>query len=214
MRGVKVLIRKGAEADLYLEDWYGIKIVKKVRIPKTYRLPQLDFEIRRSRTIHEAQIMHDAKLAGVPTPTIYFIDVNQNFIVMEYIKGQRIKEILNFISSEERKRLCRYIGELIGRLHQKRIVHGDLTTSNMILDKKEKIFFIDFGLSEYSDELEKRGVDIHLMKRALQSTHYKHAKECFNSIIEGYANIIGHKIAREVVERVEEIVKRGRYSVK
>lgn len=209
-----MLIRKGAEANLYLEDWYGIRVIRKVRIPKSYRLSQLDFEIRRSRTIHEAQVMHDAKLAGVPTPTIYFIDVNRTFIVMEYIEGMRVKETLSLLSSEERRKLCRGIGKLIGSLHGNGIIHGDLTTSNMIITKNEKMFFIDFGLSEYSEEVEKRGVDIHLMKRALQSTHYKYARECFNSVMEGYTIEIGHETAKEVVKRIGEIEKRGRYSVK
>jgi len=209
-----VLIRKGAEADLYLEDWYGLKVIRKVRIPKSYRLPQLDFEIRRSRTVHEAQMMHDAKLAGVPTPTIYFIDVDRTLITMEYLEGLRVKEILNSLPTEERRVLCRGAGRLIGRLHGKGIIHGDLTTSNMIVAKNGKMSFLDFGLSEYSEEVEKRGVDIHLMKRALQSTHYKHARDCFNSVMEGYTVEVGREAAGEVVERVGEIDKRGRYSVK
>lgn len=209
-----MLLRKGAEANLYLEDWYGLTVIKKARIRKTYRLHQIDFEIRRNRTVHEAQIMHDAKRAGVPTPMIYFIDVNRAFIVMEHIEGPRVKEILNTLPSTERRRLCRHIGGLIGKLHRRGIIHGDLTTSNMIRGKNERVFFIDFGLAEYSMEVEKRGVDLHLMKRALGSTHYAHAKECFNSIMEGYTLEVGGTNSTDVITRVGEIAKRGRYSVK
>ena len=209
-----MLIRKGAEANLYVEEWYGLRVIKKARIPKAYRLHQIDLEIRRSRTAHEAQILHEAKQAGVPTPIIYFIDVNRAFIVMEHVEGPRVKEILNTLSSTDRRRLCRHIGGLIGKLHRKGIIHGDLTTSNMIRGKNERVFFIDFGLAEYSMEVEKRGVDIHLMKRALESTHYTHAKECFNAIIEGYILEVGDKNSEDVVTRVGEIAKRGRYSVK
>jgi len=166
-----MLVRKGAEANLYLEEWYGIKVIKKVRIPKSYRLRQIDYEIRRSRTVHEAQIMSDAKRAGVPTPTIYLIDVKRTTLIMEYVEGPRVKEILNLLHSQERKVLCRQIGGLIGQLHGKGIIHGDLTTSNMIIGQTKKIYFIDFGLAEYSVDVEKRGVDLHLMKRALESTH-------------------------------------------
>ena len=207
-----MLVRKGAEANLYLEEWYGLKVIKKVRMPKSYRLRQIDYEIRRSRTVHEAQIMSDAKRAGVPTPIIYLIDVKRTSIVMEYIEGPRVKEILNLLPSQERKELCRRIGGLIGQLHGKGIIHGDLTTSNMIIGQNEKIFFIDFGLAEYSVEVEKRGVDLHLMKRALESTHYPHAKECFTSIIAGYAMEVTSKNSEEVVKRVREIAQRGRYS--
>ena len=207
------LIRKGAEADLYLEDWYGLKIIRKVRKTKAYRLPSLDFEIRRGRTSHEAQIMHDAKLIGVPTPTIYLVDMGATTIFMEYIEGIRVKEALNDLSSSERESLCKVLGHLIGRLHRKGIIHGDLTTSNMIVSENGKVSLIDFGLSEYSEELEKRGVDLLLMKRALQSTHYAYARECFNAVIDGYAREMGSEVAREVVERVEEIEKRGRYAI-
>jgi TP53 regulating kinase-like protein len=207
-----MLVRKGAEANLYLEEWYGIKVIKKVRISKSYRLRQIDYEIRRSRTVHEAQIMSDAKRAGVPTPIIYLIDVKRTTLIMEYVEGPRVKEILNLLPSQERKVLCRRIGGLIGQLHGKGIIHGDLTTSNMIIGQNKKIFFIDFGLAEYSVEVEKRGVDLHLMKRALESTHYPHAKECFTSIIAGYANEVTSENAEEVVKRVREITQRGRYS--
>ena len=207
-----MLVKKGAEANLYLEEWYNLKVIKKVRIPKSYRLHQIDYEIRRSRTVHEAQIMSDAKRAGVPTPIIYLIDVKRTTLVMEYVDGPRVKERLNQLPSQDRKVLCRRIGGLIGQLHRKGIIHGDLTTSNMILGQNDKIFFIDFGLAEYSVEVEKRGVDLHLMKRALESTHYPHAKECFTSIITGYASVVTKKNAEEVVKRVREIAQRGRYS--
>lgn len=207
------LIRKGAEADLYLEDWYGLKVIRKMRKAKAYRLPQLDSEIRHGRTSHEAQIIHDAKLAGVPTPTIYLVDMEATTIIMEYIEGPRVKEALNNLSSGERESLCRVLGQLIGRLHRKGIIHGDLTTSNMIVSKNGKVFLIDFGLAEYSEELEKRGVDFLLVKRALQSTHYAYARECFNAVIDGYVMEMGREVAGEVVERVEEIEKRGRYAI-
>src|SRR5512137_2919272 len=136
------LIRKGAEADLYLDDWYGIKVIRKIRTIKEYRLPILDQSIRNERTIHEAQIMHDAKLAGVPTPTIYFIDLATTTIIMEYIDGKRLKDILNELPLYERKKICETLGNFIGRLHRKKIIHGDLTTSNIIVDQNSKIFFI------------------------------------------------------------------------
>ena len=103
------------------------------------------------------------------------------------------------------------IGELIGRLHKNGIIHGDLTTSNMILNSEGTIFFVDFGLGEKSKELEARGVDLHLMKRALQSTHFRFAEECFNSVIEGYSKVLGCETAKNVLDKIKQIEKRGRY---
>ncbi len=206
-----MLIKKGAEANLYLENWHGKKVIIKERIPKKYRLPVLDERIRTYRTVHEPQLMHEAKKAGVPTPTIYMVDLAKKSIIMEYVEGKQVKRILNQLSAKERIELCRKIGILIGRLHKNGIIHGDLTTSNMILTSNGKIYFVDFGLGEFSKELEAKGVDLHLMKRALQSTHYLFAEESFNAVLEGYAEAVGEVEAKKVLEKIREIELRGRY---
>jgi TP53 regulating kinase-like protein len=206
-----MLIKKGAEANLYLEEWQGRKVIMKQRLPKAYRLSQLDSAVRTQRTLHEPVLIHRAKEAGVPTPTIYMIDLAKSNIIMEYIEGQQIKKILNTMPTKERTRLCRHVGKLIGCLHKNGIIHGDLTTSNMILTPYGKIVFVDFGLGEFSDELEIRGVDLHLMKRALQSTHHKYAKQCFEAITHGYAETAGKEATAKVLEKIQEIERRGRY---
>ncbi|MBS7643378.1 Kae1-associated serine/threonine protein kinase [Candidatus Bathyarchaeota archaeon] len=206
-----VLIKKGAEANLYLEEWHGIKVIVKQRLQKMYRHPVLDMEIRRFRTAHEAELLHYAKVGGVPTPTIYLIDMMNTTIIMQYIIGEQVKRVLDKLDSRSRVRLSVEIGKLVGRLHQRGIIHGDLTTSNIILTPSGKIYFIDFGLGEYSTEVEARGVDLHLMRRALQSTHYRLARECFPAILNGYSMILGENTAEEVWKRVREIEKRGRY---
>jgi len=207
-----LLIRKGAEADLYQDCWLGLKVVRKVRKAKAYRIPQLDFEIRGSRTGSEAQLIHDAKRAGVPTPLIYMVDPATTTIIMQFVEGPRVREALDLMSPRDREALCQRIGMLMGRLHSSGIVHGDLTTSNIIISG-ETVFLIDFGLAEYSQELEKRGIDLLLMKRSLQATHYLCAKECFDSVVRGYADVMGEDISREVLKRVDEIVRRGRYAI-
>jgi TP53 regulating kinase-like protein len=183
----------------------------KRRFSKTYRLPALDKTIRVQRSVHEPQVIHRAKEAGVPTPTIYLVDLANANIIMEFIEGKQVKQILNDLSQTERISLCRHIGTLIGRLHSRGIIHGDLTTSNMILTPHGKVFFVDFGLSELSNELEVRGVDLHLMKRALQSTHYRYAKECFEAVVAGYSEVVGKDAAKDVLNKIREIERRGRY---
>ena len=206
-----VLIKKGAEASLYLEFWNKRKVVMKRRHPKKYRIPELDLLIRSQRTLHEPNIIHNAKEAGVPTPTIFKVDVADANIIMEFVEGKQVKEILDTVSKEERLILCKLIGDLIGRLHRNGIIHGDLTTSNMILTPNGKVVFVDFGLSERSIELEPMGVDLHLMKRTLQSTHYKYAKECFKAVMVGYEKALGKEDTKKVTVKIREIEKRGRY---
>ena len=205
------LLKKGAEASLFFSEWHHRKAIIKVRFPKRYRPPQLDEQIRNYRTVHEPQLMHEAKIAGVATPLIYMVDVPQSSIVMEYIEGLQVKQILNKTSKLNRHSMCVQIGQSIGHLHSHGLIHGDLTTSNMIQTFKGKLVFVDFGLGEKNTELEAKGVDLHLLKRALQSTHYQFWEECLESVLCGYSSILGIEGAEKVYEKIREIERRGRY---
>lgn len=211
------LIKKGAEANLYLEDFVKVlhpagagKVIVKHRISKRYRVPQLDRQLRESRTALEAKLFADAKAAGVPTPAVYEIDRAGMRVVMEFIDGKQVKLILSGLRPAARRKLCYIIGKQIARLHKAGMVHGDLTTSNMILTPQGKVFFVDFGLGEYDPSLEARGVDLHLLKRAFQSTHFDIAGEAYRAVLTGYKRELG-KGADEAIERAEEIERRGRY---
>jgi len=207
----KTLFKKGAEASLYLADWHKRRVIIKMRIPKKYRSPVLDEQIRSYRTVHEPQLIHEAKAAGVPTPLIYMVNVAESSITMEYIEGQQVKQLLNKVSKAKRHDICVKIGESIAKLHTHGLIHGDLTTSNMILSTKGKLFFVDFGLGEKNGELEAQGVDLHLLKRALQSTHYLFWEDCFQNVLCGYTSVLGVELAEKVYEKIREIEKRGRY---
>ena len=207
-----VLIRKGAEASIFLEEWYGRQVVMKTRLPKAYRVDLLDSSIRLARTSHEAHLLHDSKRAGVPAPTVYEVNTATCTIIMEYVQGPRLKEAFFKMDKSNLKRTCVLVGSLIGRLHSSGIVHGDLTTSNMILRDGAKLFFIDFGLSGYSNELEARGVDLLLMSRALKSTHFALHSRAFQAVVDGYRRAVGRNETECVLAKVHEIEARGRYS--
>jgi TP53 regulating kinase-like protein len=207
----QTLLKKGAEASLFLADWHGRRVVIKKRLPKMYRAEKLDVTIRTYRTVHEPQLMSEAKKAGVPTPLILQVDVKNAMIIMEFVEGKQLKWLLEDFSTEERQDACMRVGELIGKLHRNGVIHGDLTTSNMILNSEGKIFLVDFGLGERNMETEGRGVDLHLMKRALQSTHFQFAEECFAAVAKGYATVLGAGEAKDVLAKVREIERRGRY---
>ncbi|MHA1146290.1 MAG: KEOPS complex kinase/ATPase Bud32 [Candidatus Helarchaeota archaeon] len=202
-----MLFKKGAEANLYKETWNGKSIVRKVRLPKKYRIPELDLQIRQARTVREAKLLSDARKSGVPTPVVYFIDLKNSSLFLEFIEGTRVKEAFN-VGRNDLDNLCYQIGASVGKLHEKGIVHGDLTTSNMIL-KDNLVYFIDFGLGQYSRNIEDFGVDLHLLHRALISTHYKQEGQFFPRILKAYS---GHCTKYEkVLNRIEEIETRGRY---
>jgi TP53 regulating kinase-like protein len=207
-----MLIRKGAEANIFLEDWHGRQVVMKTRLPKAYRVNRLDSSIRLARTSREAHLLHDSKRAGVPTPTVYEVDTATCTIIMDYVNGPRLKEALFEMDDSDLRRTCCLVGSLVGRLHSGGIVHGDLTTSNMILRDADELFFIDFGLSGYSDEPEARGVDLLLMNRAFKSTHFALHSRGFEAVLDGYRRVIGRKGTECALTKMHEIEKRGRYS--
>jgi TP53 regulating kinase-like protein len=207
----QTLLKKGAEASLFLKSWHGRKVIVKTRLPKRYRPAELDAKIRSYRTAHEPQLMHEAKRAGVPTPTIFLVDLKNTTITMEYVEGKQVKQVLPHLPRKQQRELCVRIGVLIGKLHRQGLVHGDLTTSNMILTGGDKIFLVDFGLGEKNVEVEARGVDLHLMKRALQSTHYQFAEDCFKHVLKGYSEVLSVEDAGKVFEKIREIERRGRY---
>ncbi|WP_258084361.1 Kae1-associated kinase Bud32 [Thermococcus thermotolerans] len=213
------LIKQGAEAKIYLadfEEFFGVdllpgeKVVIKHRIPKRYRIKEIDTKLRKERTVREARVLHRAKKFGVNCPYVYEVDMREMKIAMEFIDGERLKELLERLPMEERLRLCREIGRQIGRLHEAGIVHGDLTTSNMIL-RDGKVYLIDFGLADFDSTLEARGVDLHLLKRAMESTHYTWFERGFEAVLGGYAEIRGEGAREEIEVKIEEIESRGRY---
>ena len=185
-----------------------MQVVKKQRISKSYRIKEIDTSLISSRTREEAKLMIEARLHGVAVPIIYDVDLQGGVITMEYLKGKRLKDILNNIDETERKRLCTKIGVSIARLHNHDIIHGDITTSNMIL-LNDQIHLIDFGLGCKDTELELKGVDLHVLMEAFSSTHCLYP-QCFDYVLDGYKQEYRGD-AQKVITKIEEIVRRGRY---
>ena len=189
------IIASGAEAVITLfED-----TIIKTRAQKRYRLPEIDENIRRERTRTEARLISEARRCGVPTPIIR--DITDFEIKMEYINGTALKNIIDPLLSEQ-------TGELVGKLHTCGLIHGDLTTSN-ILFKDEKLYLIDFGLAYTDRTVEARGVDIHVLFQTFESTHENH-EMLIDAFITGYRKTF--KFADDALERVKEIESRGRYA--
>lgn len=202
------ILRRGAEAILYLDKFGNEQVLVKERIKKGYRISELDDLLRKQRTKTESRLINEASRAGVKTPRIIDTDEKDAKITMEFIDGRRVKDVLNNMSREQTERICELIGESVARLHSADIVHGDLTTSNMIL-RDNNVYFIDFGLAGFSKRSEDKATDLHLLHQALKSTHFAISEQCWKAILKSYSkNFNG---ASDVLKRIEEIGKRGRY---
>ncbi len=202
--------RVGAEARLDSSVWMGREVVFKQRVVKGYRHPTLDKSLQTFRIKNEVRLMLDARSAGIAVPIIYSIDLAQNRIVMEEIKGARVKDALEELPKEEAEEVARKVGEIAGRLHAADIVHGDLTTSNMLLEG-DRLVTIDFSLGSKTSELEDKGVDMHLLEEAFHSAHYRRI-ELFELVKDSYVRT--YPKGGDVLKKVKEIEKRGRYTRK
>jgi Kae1-associated kinase Bud32 len=200
------ILHQGAEAILYLDK---SNLVKE-RIKKSYRHPTIDLNKRKYPTRREYKLLRKGIEIGLNVPKPIDFDETEMKVVMEYIKGDVLKETLDNYKEDKRKEVTKLIGQQIALMHDNNIIHGDLTTSNMIL-KKNEVFLIDFGLGSISLKSEDKAVDLHLLKQALESKHYKHYEELYHSFLQGYKKSKNYK---ETLERLEKVESRGRYKRK
>ncbi|KAI0179576.1 tyrosine protein kinase [Hypoxylon sp. FL1284] len=248
------LVTQGAEARLYKTTYLlpSIPSALKYRPPKAWRHPILDARLTRHRILAEARILAKCRREGVPVPAVYAADEAAGWLMMEWISGAPARVGINEWlrrrkQSEEAQghegdavavtgdkeqdndlvALMRRIGGAVGRMHKVGIVHGDLTTSNLMLRPWEKgkepsnghtpshdglldgdIVIIDFGLASQSSSDEDRAVDLYVLERAFASTHPR-AERLFSAILESsYREAF--KQAPVVLKKLEEVRMRGR----
>jgi len=197
--------KQGAEAVLKKTSYLGMDSVLKERQQKKYRHAKLDEKIRKERTSLESRLINRAKTAGVRTPAIYSIDRKGTAILMEFVEGRRMKEALN---RKNHKELLKELGKNIAALHNNSIIHGDLTTSNIILHNK-KLVFVDFGLGYNSSKNEDKATDLLVFKKTFNATHF--------AIANGWRELLRAYVANadgggEIAEKIPEIEAKTRYS--
>jgi TP53 regulating kinase-like protein len=194
---------KGAESNIYLTNWYDKMAISKIRIPKAYRQGTLDEDLRRRRTISESRMLSLAKKFGLRTPYIYFVDPFRAEIVMEFVPGTQASKVLT-------STICSNIGKFVSTLHLHNIIHGDLTPTNFITNRK--ITMVDMGLSFYSRRMEDKAMDIRLFKEILKSTFHNSFSKFFNEFLAGYQSV-NSKELEKILQRIDIIESRKRYAV-
>jgi Kae1-associated kinase Bud32 len=205
------LLYRGAEADLFTYEMGPWTAVLKKRVRKTYRSMELDKRIRKERTAREALAMHTAKQLGVRTPTLLEVNSSDCSISMTFIHGDSARNGLDSISPSDSRVILRDLGRQVGLLHNGDIVHGDLTTSNILIDRSLKTHMIDFGMSSHTDEAEDMGVDLHLLERSIATSHTGDTGASMRAFSEGYTESVGGVWARAAFKKAVMISKRGRY---
>jgi len=178
----------------------------------------------------------------VPVPAVYALDEANGWIMMEWIDGEVVRIRLNEwiklrkavgtgegMDEGELKDLMVRVGRVVGSLHKTGIVHGDLTTSNLMLRPHKfqitngndtatghdqvgklldgEIVLIDFGLASQSTQDEDRAVDLYVLERAFGSTHPQ-AESLFGEVLKAYGE--SFRGADVVLKRLEDVRMRGR----
>lgn len=203
-------LHRGAEADLFISQMPPWKVVVKRRVRKSYRNEQLDAGIRKERTVRESSIIHESKIAGTRTPSILGLDLEHSSIIMTFVEGSIARDVVDSMIGTERSSILEELGRQVGHLHSAGIVHGDLTTSNIILSSDSEPFLIDFGMAGRSTEPEDFGTDLHLLQRSLTATHALDPASSLRRVAKGYREVVG-KDAEPSLRKAAEISRRGRY---
>lgn len=187
------MVIRGAEAVI---EFTGSEAVKK-REKKNYRHPELDEKLRTERTDREVRLLKKARKYNVAVPEV--VEDSEDSFKMEKVEGEKLRDNLKEEYFEK-------LGEEVARLHDIDVIHGDLTTSNVIVGEELKV--IDFGLAFQSDRIEDKAVDIHLLKQVLESSHSEKVEDLWNAFAEGYQSF---EDSSQVLEQLEEVEQRGRY---
>uniref|UniRef100_A0A8C8SIJ5 non-specific serine/threonine protein kinase n=1 Tax=Pelusios castaneus TaxID=367368 RepID=A0A8C8SIJ5_9SAUR len=210
------LVQQGAEARIYRGRFLGRAAVAKLRFPKRYRHPALEERLSRRRTTQEARALLRCRRAGISAPVVYFVDYVSNCIYLEDIVGsttvrdyiisiqQNGKDMSNLLLLAEK------IGETLARMHDEDLIHGDLTTSNVLLRppaEELELVLIDFGLSFISSLPEDKGVDLYVLEKAFLSTH-PNTGMLFEALLKKYSTT--SKKSSPVIKKLDEVRLRGR----
>ena len=192
------IIARGAEAIIY-ED--GDEIIKH-REKKKYRLPEIDIPMRKSRTKREFTALSACSRAGLNVPKPIKVSAEGDKLYMEKIAGEQFDSAFSVEKTSD-------VGALLAAISKLGIVHGDLTTAN-ILVKEGQVYLIDFGLSYFSKKDEDRATDLFLFKNALKSRHPDDAKKAYRLFIEAYEVAMGKEF-KGIETHLKDIERRGRY---
>jgi N6-L-threonylcarbamoyladenine synthase/protein kinase Bud32 len=196
MKNKGSLLSEGAEAKVFIVKAFGMEILVKSRLPKDYRIKEIDDSIRKRRTKIESRVMYRLNRAGVRAPRLFAAGVFS--IYYEKLDGKLMKD------SSLGSKMLKKCGMLLAEIHNAGISHGDFTPANIIISHGTP-YVIDFGLSEVRNSSEEMGIDLLLMKRSVSSSMFK-------KFMEGYAETARNP--KPVIDKLEEIEKRGRYQIR
>ena len=214
----------GAEAEVWSGIWMGKPAVRKLRRPRGWRHPNLEKRLGFRRMLSEARLLIRAQKVGLEVPAIWDLDLDNGVLIMERLPGRPLIELLrdDKSSSEDIQSSLYNSGALVRRLHRLAITHGDLSTNNILIDDNSNAYLVDFGLASVEYEIERFGIDLHVIDEILGASHpsIEGAIEIF---LQGYIDeevklgptveLSGGMVpdAKSILTRLEQVRSRVRY---
>ena len=213
----------GAEAEVWKGTWFGRPAVRKQRRPRSWRHPNLDHRLGVRRMISEARLLIRTRKAGLSVPCVWDLDYDGGQLILEHLDGRPLIELLNDneTTALHAESVLHRVGAAVRALHRVATTHGDLSSNNILIDG-EDVHLIDFGLASVEYDVERFGIDLHVLDEILGASHpqwegaidwvvagYMAAEEACGPapVLHGGAG----PTAREVHTRLEDIRTRVRY---
>jgi Kae1-associated kinase Bud32 len=198
------LMHRGAEAVVHAGTWMGRDAVLKKREPRTWRHPDLDARLTKSRLSAEARLLARLARAGLPVPTLLAIDAGEGWIITSRMPG---RPLFTSLREGADPAMLHGVGVEIRRMHADGVTHGDLTTHNILWHIEEGLSIIDLGLARITDEVETMGLDLQVLNECLKASHPS-IRGGMDRVIEGY---LSNGEGKDVVNRFNAIQARVRY---
>ena len=213
----------GAEAEVWKGEWFGHAAVRKQRRPRSWRHPDLDHRLGVRRMVSEARLLIRMRKAGLSVPAVWDLDYEGGQLIIQHLEGDPLIDVLNAEDAEAERiqSILGGVGRAVRRLHREAATHGDLSSNNILVDG-DTIHLIDFGLASIEYDVERFGIDLHVLDEILGASHPQWP-EAIDWVIEGYLAeeealgpapaLQGGAVpsAKEVFTRLEDVRTRVRY---
>ncbi|MBN1581494.1 MAG: serine/threonine protein kinase [Anaerolineae bacterium] len=108
----------------------------------------------RTQFEREAKALSELRHKNLPHVNDYFSIDENDYLVMDYIQGESLADILGRKKRPTEPLLCIWLDQILDALaycHQHNVIHRDIKPANIVLTPEGKVMLVDFGLVKFID---------------------------------------------------------------